>query len=59
MSMKNSNDTIENQSRDFPVCSAVPQSLRYGMPQVEVVGWNFPTQNERNQKRKSVKWPVF
>jgi hypothetical protein len=25
MSMKNSNDTIENRSRDLPACSAVPQ----------------------------------
>jgi hypothetical protein len=28
MSMKNSNDTIRNQSHDLPVCSAVPQPLR-------------------------------
>jgi hypothetical protein len=26
--MKSSNDTIGNQSRDLPVCSAVPQPLR-------------------------------
>jgi hypothetical protein len=32
MSMKNSNDTIGNQSRDLPVCSAVPQPLRYRVP---------------------------
>ena len=25
MSMKNSNDTIGNQTRNLPVCSAVPQ----------------------------------
>jgi len=25
MSMKNSNDTIGNRSRDLPACSAVPQ----------------------------------
>jgi hypothetical protein len=25
MSMKNSNDTIENRTRDLPACSAVPQ----------------------------------
>ena len=25
MSMKKSNDTIENRTRDLPVCSAVPQ----------------------------------
>ena len=24
--MKNSNDTLENRTRDLPVCSAVPQS---------------------------------
>jgi hypothetical protein len=32
MSMKNSNDTIGNRSRDLPVCSAVPQPLRYRVP---------------------------
>ena len=26
MSMKNSNDTIENRTRDLPACSAVPQT---------------------------------
>jgi hypothetical protein len=26
MSMKNSNDTIGNQTRDLPDCSAVPQA---------------------------------
>jgi hypothetical protein len=26
MSMKNSDDTIGNRSRDLPVCSAVPQT---------------------------------
>jgi hypothetical protein len=30
--MKNSNDTIENRSRDPPVCSAVPQPLRHRVP---------------------------
>jgi hypothetical protein len=25
MSMKNSNDTIENRTRDLPACTAVPQ----------------------------------
>jgi hypothetical protein len=30
--MKNSNDTIGNRSRDLPVCSAVPQSLRHRVP---------------------------
>jgi hypothetical protein len=29
MSMKNSNDTIGNRSRDLPVCSAVSQSMHY------------------------------
>jgi hypothetical protein len=32
MSMKNSNDTIGNRSRDAPVCSAVPQPPRYRVP---------------------------
>jgi hypothetical protein len=32
MSMKNSNDTIGNRSRDLPVCSAVPQPLRHCVP---------------------------
>jgi hypothetical protein len=27
MSMKNSNDTIGNRTRDLPVCSAVPQQI--------------------------------
>jgi hypothetical protein len=31
MSIKNSNDTIGNRSRDLPVCSTVPQSLRHHM----------------------------
>jgi hypothetical protein len=26
MSMKNSNDTIENRTRDLPICNAVPQT---------------------------------
>jgi hypothetical protein len=30
--MKNSNDTIGNRFRDFPVCSAVPQPLRHRVP---------------------------
>jgi hypothetical protein len=29
MSMKNSNDTIENRSHDLPACSTVPQPLRH------------------------------
>jgi hypothetical protein len=31
MSMKNSNDTIGNRSRNLPVCSAVPQPLRHSI----------------------------
>jgi hypothetical protein len=27
MSMKNSNDTIGNRTRDLPVCSAVPEQI--------------------------------
>jgi hypothetical protein len=36
MSMKNSNDTIGNRSRDLPVFSAVPQPLRHHVPSVVV-----------------------
>jgi hypothetical protein len=36
MSMKNSNDTIGNRSRDLPVCSAVPQPLRHRVPHILV-----------------------
>jgi hypothetical protein len=32
MLMKNSNDIIGNQSRDLPVCSAMPQPLRHRVP---------------------------
>jgi hypothetical protein len=32
MSMKNSNDTIGNRSRDLLACSAVPQPLRHQVP---------------------------
>jgi hypothetical protein len=30
--MKISNNTIGNRSRDFPICSAVPQPLRQRVP---------------------------
>jgi hypothetical protein len=32
MSMKNSNKTIGNRSRDLPVCTTVPQPLRHSAP---------------------------
>jgi hypothetical protein len=35
VSMKNSNDTIENRTRDLPACSAVPQPT--ASPRVLVV----------------------
>jgi hypothetical protein len=35
MSMKKSNDTIGNLSRDLPVCSAVPKPLRHRMSPTE------------------------
>jgi hypothetical protein len=41
MSMKNSNDTIGNQSRDLPVCSAVPQPLRHRVPHTGLNPFNF------------------
>jgi len=30
--MKNSNETIENRTRDHPACSAVPQPTAYRVP---------------------------
>jgi hypothetical protein len=32
MSKKDSNDAIGNRTRDFPVCSAVPQPMRHRVP---------------------------
>jgi hypothetical protein len=37
MSIKNSNDTIGNRSRNLPVCNAVPQPLRHRVPQVFIL----------------------
>jgi hypothetical protein len=37
MSMKNSNDTIGNASRDLPICSAVPQPRRHQQRAVKIV----------------------
>jgi hypothetical protein len=33
--MKNSIDTVGNQSRNLPVCSAVPQPLRHRVPHLQ------------------------
>jgi hypothetical protein len=41
MSMKNSNDTVRNQSRDLPVCSAVPQPLRHRVPPIKMSARNI------------------
>jgi hypothetical protein len=35
--MKNSNDSFGNRSRDLPVCSVVPQTLRYRVPPLTLV----------------------
>jgi hypothetical protein len=48
MPMKNSNDTIGNRSRDLPVCSAVPQPLRYRVPRV----YGTSTDMEKVSSRK-------
>jgi hypothetical protein len=40
MSMKNSNDTIGNRTRDLPVHSAVPQPT--APPLAAIVGWQGP-----------------
>jgi hypothetical protein len=45
MSMKNSNGTIGNRSRDLPVCSAVPQPLRHR------VVYTVPPDNEQKSAR--------
>jgi hypothetical protein len=37
MSMKNSNDTVGNRTRDLSVCSAVPQPLRHRVPPCLIV----------------------
>jgi hypothetical protein len=34
MPMKNSSDTIGNRSRDLPICSALPQTLRHRVPYI-------------------------
>jgi hypothetical protein len=36
MSMKKSSDTIGNQTRDLPVCSAVPQPIRHRVPWISI-----------------------
>jgi hypothetical protein len=41
MSMKNSSDIIWNRTRDFPVCSAVPQPLRQRVPHGTVWLWEL------------------
>jgi hypothetical protein len=58
MSMKNSNDTIGNLSRDFPVCSAVPQPLRHGVPQqwnneFKYLGTTLTNQNSIQEEIKN------
>jgi hypothetical protein len=47
--MKESSDTIGNQTRDLPVCSAVPQPLRHRVPH------KITIQNQIYKKRA----PVF
>jgi hypothetical protein len=37
MSMKNSNDTIGDRSRDLPVCSAMPQPPCHRVPHHQVI----------------------
>ena len=41
MSLKNSNDTIGNRTRDLPVCSAVPQPLRHLFPHIYYIYLNI------------------
>jgi hypothetical protein len=37
MSIKNSNDTIENRSCNLPICITVPQPLHYCVPHVTII----------------------
>jgi hypothetical protein len=41
MSIKNSNDTIGNRSRDIQVCSAVPQPLRHRVRIPRYIPWLY------------------
>ena len=45
MSMKNSNDTIENRTRDLPVCNAVPQPT--ASPRTSCKKRQYPLVTER------------
>ena len=54
MSMKNSSDTIRNQTRDLPACSAVPQPT--ALPCTDVIECNDGCQVFRNHYIEHVKF---
>jgi hypothetical protein len=57
MSLKNSNDTIGNRTRDMPVCSVVPQPLRHRAPPVIIQKGTYMTHVEA--KRNALKILVY
>jgi hypothetical protein len=58
MSMKNS-DTIGNQSRDLPVCSAMPQPLSHRVPRWSKVLLTNPNTNINSPTPKNLSnWPL-
>jgi hypothetical protein len=57
MSMKYSNDTVGNRSRDLPVCSVVPQLLR--MDWIEVAKDRDRWRALGNEPPGSIKYGEF
>jgi hypothetical protein len=57
MSMKNSNDTIGNRTRDFPACTAVPQPT--APPRAPVLLLILPYFLERDAKYSGNNFPTF
>jgi hypothetical protein len=48
--MKNSNDTIGNRSRDFPVFRVVPQPLSYRVPHIISALYKFNKNHDKLAK---------
>jgi hypothetical protein len=59
MSMKNSNDTIGNRSRDLTVCSTLPQPLRHRVPLRRLVLLCFPVFNVIRLPRFTAVYVMF